>query len=151
MARYVTTQPTAWDPETTFRWMSDLRHLADWDPSITDVEQVEGDSPRIGAQYDVTLHAAGGERTMRYRIEELDADARTLLARSDTPVLTSFDRVSVDAADEGGASVTYDADLVLKGPLKLADPLLKVSFGRIGDKAAAGLRKTLAKPAPAPR
>ncbi|MGI8938364.1 MAG: SRPBCC family protein [Iamia sp.] len=151
MARYVTTQPTDWDPDTAFRWMSDLRHLAEWDPSITEVEQVEGEGPGVGAEYDVTLHAAGGTRTMRYRIEELDAEARSLLARSDTSVLTSFDRVSVDPAERGGSDVTYDADLVLKGPLKLADPLLKVSFGKLGDKAAAGLHRTLAEPSPAPR
>ncbi len=85
MARYVTTQPTGWTPDTAYAWMSDLRHLAVWDPSITSVEQVEGDGPGVGAEYDVTLKAAGGERTMRYRIEEMDQGARTLLAKSDTP------------------------------------------------------------------
>ncbi|WCO66848.1 SRPBCC family protein [Iamia majanohamensis] len=147
MARYVTTQPTSWSPDTAYSWMADLRHLAVWDPSITSVDQVEGDGPAVGAEYDVTLKAAGGERTMRYRIEEMDQAARTLLARSDTPVLTSYDRISV-AEDGGRTQVTYDADLVLKGPLKLGDPVLKATFGKMGDKAADGLRSELAKDAP---
>ena len=85
MARYVTTQPTDWTAEVAFAWMADLRHLAVWDPSITSVEQVEGDGPAVGSEYDVTLHAAGGERTMRYRIEELDQVGRTLLATQRHP------------------------------------------------------------------
>ena len=38
--------------------------------------------------------------------------------------------------------MTYDADLTLKGPLGL-DPLLKLAFNRIGDRAVDGLRGTL--------
>ncbi len=148
MARYVTTQPTDWDPDTAFAWMSDLRHLADWDPSIKGSEQIEGDGPAVGAEYDVKVQAAGGVRTMRYRIEELDREARTLLAISRTPVLTSHDRIVVAPVPSGGSTVTYDADLVLKGPLKLADPALKVSFDRMGDKAAKGLGAKLAESPP---
>ena len=43
-----------------------------------------------------------------------------------------------------GTSVTYDADLRLKGPLgRLMDPLLGLAFRRIGDRAAVGLGKAL--------
>ena len=38
---------------------------------------------------------------------------------------------------------SYDADLRLKGVLRLADPLLGLAFGRIGDRAAEGLRAYL--------
>lgn len=147
MARYATTQPTAWDPDTAFAWMADLRHLAVWDPSIERSEQVEGDGPAVGAEYEVDVHAAGGVRTMRYRIEELDREARTLLASSDTPVLTSNDRISV-VPGPGGSEVTYDADLVMKGPLKAADPLVGAGFDRMGDKAAEGLAEVLSRPTP---
>jgi len=39
--------------------------------------------------------------------------------------------------------VTYDAELTLNGLLGLADPLLGLSFKRIGDRAAAGLIRAL--------
>jgi hypothetical protein len=150
MARYTTTQTTGWDPDTAFSWMADLRHLADWDPSIESSEQVEGDGPGLGAEYDVTVHAVGGSRTMRYRIEEWEPAQHRLLAVSQTPVLTSYDRISVDAV-EGDAlttSVTYDADLVMKGPAKVADPLVALGFKKMGDEAAAGLAEVLHEPAP---
>lgn len=72
MARYVTTQPTDWDPDTAFAWMADLRHLADWDPSIKSARLVSGIGPAVGAEYEIEIEAAGGLRTMRYRIEEID-------------------------------------------------------------------------------
>ncbi len=148
MARYTTTQTTGWDPDTAFAWMADLRHLAVWDPSITASEQVVGDGPGPGAEYDVTVQAAGGERTMHYRVEEYEPAERRLLAVSETPVLTSYDRISVEAITDGGTAVTYDADLVMKGPAKLADPLVGAGFDRMGDKAAAGLADVLHRPAP---
>jgi carbon monoxide dehydrogenase subunit G len=43
-----------------------------------------------------------------------------------------------------GTSVTYEADLRLKGLVgDLVDPLLGLAFRRIADRAAAGLRKAL--------
>jgi len=39
--------------------------------------------------------------------------------------------------------VTYDADLSLKGVFGSGNPILGVVFGRIGDRAAAGLRRVL--------
>ncbi len=41
------------------------------------------------------------------------------------------------------AVVTYEADLSLKGVLRIGDPLLGLAFRRIGDRAAAGLRTAL--------
>lgn len=150
MARYTTTQTTGWDPDTAFAWMADLRHLAAWDPSITSSEQVAGSGPGPGAEYDVTVHAAGGDRTMRYRIEEWEPEQRRLLAVSETPVLTSYDRISVEAVegDPHTVAVTYDADLVMKGPAKVADPLVALGFSKMGDAAAAGLAATLHEPHP---
>ena len=45
--------------------------------------------------------------------------------------------------DGAGSAVTYDADLRLNGVLRLGDLGLRLMFGRIGDRAAAGLRRVL--------
>jgi hypothetical protein len=39
--------------------------------------------------------------------------------------------------------VSYEAELTLKGPLRVLDPLLGLAFNRVGDRAAAGLRAKL--------
>lgn len=61
-------------------------------------------------------------------------------------MLKSTDRITITREAVGGnhgTLVTYDADLQLNGVLRLADPLLRLAFGRIGDRAAAGLRRVL--------
>ena len=44
----------------------------------------------------------------------------------------------------GGTLISYEAKLTLRGPFTLADPLLALAFRRIGERALAGLRSTLA-------
>ena len=65
-------------------------------------------------------------------------------------MLTSYDRISVEPVDGDPhtVAVTYDADLVMRGPAKLADPLVALGFKKMGDDAAAGLAGVLHAPAP---
>ena len=60
--------------------------------------------------------------------------------------VVSRDRITFETIPTG-TRVSYDADLRLKGPLRLADPLLGVAFNRVGGRALAGLRKVLGRPA----
>lgn len=63
--------------------------------------------------------------------------------RGENATVVSLDTITCEP-DRDGARVNYDADLKLKGPLKLADPLLGLAFKRVGDRALEGLRATLA-------
>ena len=60
------------------------------------------------------------------------------MARAENGTIVSLDTITVEG-DEEGSVVTYDAELTLKGPLQVFDPLLRLAFNRIGDKAARGL------------
>ena len=141
MARYVTTVRTARPADEAFAYMADLRNFAEWDPGVRTVEQIEGDGGGPGASFDVTVAAIGRDLTLRYVTDEHDAPSRVLVeARSS--MFTSVDLITVQADDEG-TLVTYDAELTLNGVLGIADPLLRLAFGRIGDRAAAGLREAL--------
>jgi len=140
MARYVTTVRTRRQAAEVFAFLSDLRHFADWDPGVRRVAQVEGVGGGAGAVFDVTV-AGVPETTLRYRTVEYREPAE-LLVVARTRLLTSTDRTTVRS--EGATTlVTYDADLRLNGLLGLGDPLLRLAFRRIGDRAAAGLRRAL--------
>lgn len=142
MARYVTRVRTGRSAAEAFAYMADLRNFAEWDPGVRKVQQVEGDGAGPSSVFDVTVKGPGRDLVLRYRTVGFDApDQILVVARS--RVFTSTDRVSV-VADGEGSIVTYDADLALNGPLRLFDPVLRLSFGRIGDRAAAGLRRALA-------
>ena len=78
---------------------------------------------------------------MRYETVAVDAPWR-IEVRAETATLLSVD-VMTFVNDAGGCVVTYEADLSLKGALWLANPVLGLAFGRIGDRAAEGLRRAL--------
>jgi carbon monoxide dehydrogenase subunit G len=137
MARYVTKVRTQRLPAEVFDYMADLRHFRDWDPGVKKVVQVEGDGGGADGVFDVSVSGT----TLRYHTVEFDTPHR-LVVRAESRTLISTDRISVES-DAAGTVVTYDADLRLKHVLAVADPLLRLAFGRIGDRAAAGLRRVL--------
>lgn len=141
MARYIARVRTERAPADTFTYMADLRNFEEWDPGVVRSIQVEGDGPGPGAVYDVTVDNGGRQTTLRYRVTDYDAPQRVKVV-GETRFLLSVDEITVEAG-EGGTVVTYDAELTLKGPLRLADPLLRPLFDKIGDKAAEGLTGAL--------
>jgi carbon monoxide dehydrogenase subunit G len=141
MARYVTTVRTPRPPQEAFEYMADLRNFAAWDPGVRTAVQVDGEGGGADGVFDVTVKNPGKDLTLRYRTREFEAPRFVRVVATST-MFTSDDRITV-VPDGDGSLVTYDAELRLNGPLRLADPLLKLTFGRIGDRAAAGLRAAL--------
>lgn len=148
MARYTTTVRTAWEPETAFRYLAEFSNVSDWDPSIPEARNLSPDPLAPGARFEVEVEVFGRRTKMPYETIEIEAPHRVVL-RSETGVLISVDTLTFDPAPGGGTAVTYDADLTLKGALKLADPLLALGFRRTGDKARDGLAERLSGPPPA--
>ena len=143
MARYVTTVKTAKTPKQVFAYMADLRNFVEWDPGVKAVKQVQGSGGGKDAVFDVTVAGLGPspDLTLRYVTEEHDTP-RNLLVVARSIVFTSTDRITVEP-DGTGSVVTYDADLRLNGVLRVGDLGLRLMFGQIGDRAAAGLRRVL--------
>jgi carbon monoxide dehydrogenase subunit G len=142
MARYTTTVETPLSPEEAFAFMADLTNFASWDPGVSRSVRVRGDGPGVGSTYDLTLTSVT-RPTLRYEVVRYDAP-RSLRVVARTLTLTSIDDIRVEALEGGeGSRVTYDAELTLSGPLRLFDRGLQVVFDRLGDRAAAGLRKAL--------
>ena len=143
MARYETTVTTPMSPTEAFRYMADMRNFVEWDPGVESVEQVKGDGPGPDAVFDVAI---AGRRPMmlQYRTVEYD-EPNELLLVAESKALRSVDRIIV-RADDQGSRVTYDAELTLNGLFKIAEPVMKLMFRRIGDRADAGLRRVLTQP-----
>jgi carbon monoxide dehydrogenase subunit G len=139
--RYQTTVRTPWPRQRAFEYLSDLEHFAEWDPGVKRAVQYGGSGAELGATYDVTVAGVGRDLTLRYEIVEIDVPAR-LEVRAETSMLRSVDVMTFEVAD-GGCEVTYDADLSLTGVFRLGNPVLGLVFGRIGDRAAGGLRAAL--------
>ena len=143
MARYIVHVRTPMAPVQAFTYMADLRNFVEWDPGVEWVEQAEGDGPGPGAAFDVAVKLPGRTMTLRYHTVAFDDASSTMTAVTQNAWMTSEDTVTVEA-DGDGSIVTYDAELKLKGLLGLSDPLLRLTFNQIGDRAAAGLVEALA-------
>ena len=141
MARYTVSVNTPMPADEAFTFMADLRNFAEWDPGVTAVEQVEGDGAGEDGVFDVTVKGVPKDLVLRYHTTEFDSSTR-VVARAESKLLTSLDTITI-APNDDGSIVTYNAELTLNGPLKLADPVVKLMFGRIGDRAATGLIKAL--------
>lgn len=141
MARYVVHVRSPKPPAESFGYMADLSHFAEWDPGVVKVEQIEGDGAGPDAVFDVAVKGVRGPLTLRYHTTVYEPPG-SVVARAQSRLLTSLDTITV-VGDGSGSVVTYDAELTLNGLLGLADPLLGLSFKKIGGRAAAGLIRAL--------
>lgn len=142
MAKYTVSVESSKSVEEAFAYMADLRNFANWDPGVLTVTQVAGDGAGLGSSFDVAVKSVGGGTVLRYETVEYD-EPGNLLVEARNSKFTSIDRITVVAKDKGSI-VTYAAELLLNGCLSPLNPLLGLVFNRIGDRAAAGLRRVLA-------
>lgn len=141
MARYTTTVRTPKRPAEAFAYMADLRNFEQWDPGVQRATQVTGDGGGADAAFDVVVDAPGKGLTLRYETTEYDEPSRVVV-KAASKLFTSLDRIDV-VPDGDGSLVTYDAELVLNGPLGIFDLLLRPVFDRIGGRADTGLQQAL--------
>jgi polyketide cyclase/dehydrase/lipid transport protein len=145
MAHYTASLETQLSPADTFDYLSDFSTTEEWDPGVVEAERL-GDGP-VGAdsEFRVVAEFLGRTSELVYRIVEF-VPGEMVTLRGENATVVSLDRISVQLA--GSATrVSYDAKLTLKGPLRIADPLLGLAFNRVGDRALDGLRETLARKA----
>ena len=142
MARYRTTVHSTKSPEEAFDYLARFSNAREWDPGIVEAVDLTGDPVGPGSRFRLVSRFLGRRVPLEYRVTDYERPTRVVLA-ADEASIRSTDAISVVAADQG-SRVTYEADLRLKVPFgSLMDPLLALAFRRIGDRAAAGLRKAL--------
>ncbi|MGZ4303801.1 MAG: SRPBCC family protein [Solirubrobacteraceae bacterium] len=146
MARYRASIETLWTPEQAFAYLSDFSTSSEWDPGVVEAARVGAGAVGAGTEFRLVAEFLGRKTAITYRIVEYDPpNAVTFVGENSTAV--SHDRITFQTIPTG-TRVTYDAALELKGLLRVADPLLALAFNRVGDRARAGLREVLIRPAP---
>ena len=143
MANYTATLETQLPAAAVFAYLSDFSNTEEWDPGTVQAERVDDGPIREGSEFRLVATFLGRESVISYRVVEYDPPS-IVSFRGENSTVVSLDRIAVAAADTG-SRIKYDAELTLKGPLKLADPLLAVAFERVGDRALAGMRATFAR------
>jgi hypothetical protein len=130
MARYTASIQTPRSPDETFAYLSDFSTTQEWDPGVE--AQRVGDGPiGEGTRFRVVADFLGRKATLTYRIVEF-VPGQAVTLRGENATVVSLDRMTFAPAGEG--TRVYDADLALKGLLRIADPLLGLAF-RAGQRA----------------
>jgi len=143
MARYKAAVATPRPIDEVFAYLSDFANTLEWDPGVVEAQRLDDGPIAAGSEFRIVSEFLGRRTSLLYRVVEFDPP-RLVTFRGVNSTVVSLDRLTFEDFG-GGTQVTYDADLTLKGPLRVADPLLALAFGRLGDRALNGLRQTLAR------
>jgi hypothetical protein len=107
---------------------------------------------RAGSRFRLVVSLLGRGLPLTYQVTSYSAENRDVLLDATSGLLRARDRITVrpiQPADRSGSRslVSYRADVTMRGPFRLFDPLLSRGFASVGDRAAAGLARVLGTPA----
>lgn len=148
MARYQATITSPHPPADTFGYLATFSNAAEWDPGVISAEQLDSGPVRPGTRFRLIVPFLRRRLALTYEVVTLVPGREVVLAAT-SRLLRATDRITV-AADGDGATVSYQASVGLRGPLRLFDGLLRPGFRAVGERAAAGLAQALSTP-PVPR
>ena len=147
MAHYQATVGSQRSALDTFHYLATFSNAAQWDPGVLAGERLDPGPVRVGTRFRLIVPFLGRRLPLIYQVTELMA-GRTVVLDATSGLLRATDRISV-TGDSDSATVSYAADVRLRGPLRLLDLLLSRGFRAVGDRATAGLARALSA-APAP-
>ena len=119
------------EPRVVLDYLKDFSNAEDWDPGTETCTRTDSGPVRVGSTWHNVSRLAGVSTELDYTLEQLTDDTIVLVGRNDTA--TSTDTITVVPSPEGsGSQVTYEAVIELSGAAKVADPIMKIVFEKIG-------------------
>lgn len=141
MARYRVTIASPRSAEEVFDYMAMFSNVTEWDPTASEARPVDGNEPGEGARFHVLVRWLGREIPLEYTTTAYERPKRVVL-RAENSTTISEDTITVNSTG-AGCEMTYEAQLTLKGAMRIIEPLFGLALKRLGDNAAAGLRREL--------
>ena len=127
-------------PERVIPYLADFGHAEQWDPGTVKCERVDEGPVAVGSSWHNTSKIAGISTELTYTLQQL-GDARiVLVGRNATATSTE----TIDVTPDGtGSSLVYTNELHFNGVAKLATPLAKLVFEKLGNDTEKQLREAL--------
>lgn len=141
MATYRTDIDVDGPVEALFDHVANFSTAQEWDPGVVEARRLDDGPLGVGSEFRVVVSVPGRRLPLHYVVRDYDRP-RLVVLEAESSMLRSYDTIRVQPAGDR-ARVTYEAELTLKGVSRVAEPLLRLAFRRIGDRAAAGLRESL--------
>ena len=129
--------------DETFAYLADFTNAAEWDPGIVESRRLTPEPTAVGSRFEVVALFRGNRQRFEYVVTEFE-DGKRIALRGEGEKAVSDDVITVTATD-GGTRVGYEADIRLKGVLRVAEPFLGGTMKKMGDDALDGLAAKLSK------
>lgn len=127
-------------PEIVIAYLADFAHAEQWDPGTVRCVRNDDGPVRVGCSWQNTSKIAGISTELTYTLEQLTDERIVLVGRNDTATSTEM----IDVVTSGtGSSITYTNEVQFKGAAKLAVPLAKLVFEKLGNDTKKQLTGTL--------
>jgi len=145
MATYAATIPSTWSADETFSYLAVFSNSAHWDPGVLAGEQLDPGPVHAGTRFRIVVPFLGRRLALIYKVTHISAEDREVVLEAVSKLLRARDRITVKPTTPvaSDAVVSYQADVEMRGPLRLIDPVLSRGFAAVGDRAAAGLAGVL--------
>jgi hypothetical protein len=127
-------------PETVIPYLADFAHAEQWDPGTVRCVRTDSGPVMVGSVWHNTSKIAGISTDLTYTLEELTNERIVLVGRNDTA--TSTETIDVTSCGTG-SSITYTNEVQFNGAAKLATPLSKLVFEKLGNDTEKQLVETL--------
>ncbi|WP_017935939.1 SRPBCC family protein [Nocardioides sp. Iso805N] len=137
MSRTFTVSPP---PSVVIGYLQDFGNAEQWDPGTQRCTRLDEGPIRVGSRWRNESKIAGMSTELVYELVELAGDRIVFEGRNDSA--TSTDTITV-VPHGSGSEVTYEAVIEMKGAAKLATPLVKVVFEKIGSDTEEDLTNVL--------
>jgi hypothetical protein len=127
-------------PQTVIPYLADFGHAEDWDPGTKRCVRHDDGPVGVGSSWQNTSKIAGISTELTYTLRELTEQRIVLVGRNDTA--TSTETIDV-IPHRSGSEITYTNELQFAGAAKLAAPLGKVVFEKLGNDTERQLVRVL--------
>jgi hypothetical protein len=117
-------------PSVVIPYLADFGNAEQWDPGTVRCVREDDGPVQIGATWHNTSKLAGISTELTYTLEQLSERQVVLVGRNDTATSTE----TIDVTPDGnGSTVIYTNELHFNGFARLATPLAKLLFEKVGN------------------
>ncbi|GAB3830529.1 SRPBCC family protein [Kribbella italica] len=117
-------------PEVVVPYLADFSNAEQWDPGTERCTRSDAGPVKVGSSWHNTSKIAGVSTELTYTLEEMSGTRVVLVGRNDTATSTETIEITPSGA---GSSITYTNEIDFQGIAKVANPLAKVVFEKVGN------------------
>ncbi|MET8147951.1 SRPBCC family protein [Actinoplanes sp. NPDC049668] len=126
--------------QAVLAYLMDFGNTNAWDSATRQTRRTDNGPLAVGASWHNTSKILGVTSELTYTLQVVEGDRLVFAGHSEGA--TSTDTITARPVADG-SEVTYRVDVEMHGLAKLATPVIRAEFEKLGDETAAGLTDAL--------